>query len=70
MSGVMKVADEAGLTNGSQTVISDYEAPVQRTDTDSPAMKAISMNITANLLGLGNAATPLGIEAMRKNGRR
>lgn len=32
----------------------------------SPAAKAISMNITANLLGLGNAATPLGIAAMRE----
>ena len=28
-------------------------------------MNAISMNITANLLGLGNAATPLGLTAMR-----
>ena len=28
-------------------------------------MNAVSMNITANLLGLGNAATPLGLEAMR-----
>lgn len=31
-----------------------------------PAYKAITMNVTANLLGLGNAATPLGIEAMKK----
>lgn len=30
------------------------------------AYKAITMNVTANLLGLGNAATPLGIEAMKK----
>ena len=28
--------------------------------------EAISMNITANILGLGNAATPLGIEAMKR----
>lgn len=30
------------------------------------AYKAITLNVTANLLGLGNAATPLGIEAMKK----
>ena len=29
-------------------------------------MNAISMNLTANLLGLGNAATPLGVAAMRE----
>ena len=32
----------------------------------SAAMKYISMNVTSNLLGLGNAATPLGISAMRE----
>ena len=36
---------------------------------DSAAMKAICMNITANLLGLGNAATPLGIAAMKEMSR-
>ncbi|HEX3026676.1 MAG TPA: hypothetical protein VHR42_05560 [Clostridia bacterium] len=29
-------------------------------------MKAITMNIVANLLGLGNAATPLGLRAMKE----
>ncbi|MBQ8396478.1 MAG: spore maturation protein A, partial [Oscillospiraceae bacterium] len=35
-------------------------------DKNSRAMQAIAMNITANLFGLGNAATPLGIEAMKR----
>ncbi len=66
-SGVMKVADEAGLTNMVAKLLSPITKHLFKgLDTDSPAMKAISMNITANLLGLGNAATPLGIEAMRK----
>ncbi len=34
--------------------------------TTSEAYKAITLNVTANLLGLGNAATPLGIDAMKK----
>ncbi|MEC9072603.1 MAG: nucleoside recognition domain-containing protein, partial [Myxococcota bacterium] len=33
---------------------------------DHPAMGAIIMNISANMLGLGNAATPLGIKAMQE----
>jgi spore maturation protein A len=33
---------------------------------DHPAMGAIVMNMAANLLGLGNAATPLGLEAMKR----
>ena len=32
---------------------------------DSEVAGAISMNLTANILGLGNAATPLGIKAMK-----
>ena len=35
-------------------------------DTKGKAFSAICMNITANLLGLGNAATPFGIEAMKE----
>ena len=33
---------------------------------DKKAKEAITMNITANFLGLGNAATPLGLEAMKR----
>ena len=33
---------------------------------DKEVQSAISMNITANLFGIGNAATPLGIEAMKR----
>ncbi|MDR0928316.1 MAG: spore maturation protein A [Oscillospiraceae bacterium] len=31
----------------------------------SPALEAMAMNMTANMLGLGNAATPIGLRAMR-----
>lgn len=33
-----------------------------------PARQSIAMNLTANMLGLGNAATPQGLEAMRRMG--
>lgn len=66
-SGMMKIADKAGLTDR----LSRAFRPVLRLlfrglDPAGPAAKAISMNIAANLLGLGNAATPLGISAMRE----
>ena len=34
--------------------------------TEDPASGAIVMNLTANILGLGNSATPLGIKAMKE----
>ena len=65
--GLMKVAEKAGLTRA----ISRLLSPLTRLafpglDPSGPAMGAISMNISANLLGLGNAATPLGISAMQQ----
>jgi len=65
--GLMKVADHAGLTEK----ISRLLSPLTRLafpglDPQGAAMRAISMNVSANLLGLGNAATPLGISAMKE----
>lgn len=65
-SGVMGIAEKSGLTD----VLSRMFRPVNRflfrgLSPDSPAIKAVSMNMAANLLGLGNAATPLGLEASR-----
>ena len=69
-TGLMKIADAGGLTK----LLSRMFYPVMRLlfpkyPKDSAAMKAICMNITANLLGLGNAATPLGIAAMKEMSR-
>ena len=66
-TGLMKIADEGGITR----ILSKLLRPVMRRlfpacKEDSPAVKAICMNITANLLGLGNAATPMGIAAMKE----
>ena len=66
-TGLMKIADAGGLT----AVLSHVLGPVLRRlfpayPPESPAAKAICMNITANLLGLGNAATPMGLAAMKE----
>lgn len=66
-TGLMKIADRGGLT----TLLARAFSPVMRRlfpdyPVDSPAMKAVCMNVTANLLGLGNAATPFGLTAMQE----
>ena len=66
-TGLMKIADAGGVT----ALLSRVLSPVLRLlfpdcPLEGPASKAICMNITANLLGLGNAATPMGLAAMRE----
>ena len=65
--GVMKVAEEAGLLR----VVTRMLTPVTKRifpdiPTDHPAIGAMIMNIAANMLGLSNAATPLGLKAMEE----
>ena len=63
--GLMEIAEQSGLTNAVCRLISPILRLVfPKMDMKSKTARAISMNITANLLGLGNAATPLGLEAM------
>lgn len=66
-SGIMKIAEQSGLTAIFARMFSPLLKPVfPRLDKNSDAFGSITMNITANLLGLGNTATPLGIKAMRE----
>lgn len=65
--GIMKIAEESGLIASLAKLIS----PVMKflfphIPKDHPAMGAIIMNFSANLLGLGNAATPMGLIAMQE----
>ncbi len=65
--GVMKVAEEAGLIS----LIARWLRPVMKrlfpdVPDDHPAMGSMIMNISANMLGLGNAATPFGLKAMEE----
>lgn len=65
--GVMKLAEESGLVK----VISRLLGPVVSylfpdVPKNHPAMGYILSNMSANLLGLGNAATPMGIRAMQQ----
>lgn len=70
-TGVMEVMRRSGLADG----LSQLLAPVLRrlfpqAARDRDTMDSISANVSANLLGLGSAATPLGLEAARRLARR
>jgi len=67
-NGIMRVAEKSGLVVIIQKLLSPVTGLLFRgLDRRSPAaLSAISLNITANLLGLGAAATPMGLEAMKE----
>jgi spore maturation protein SpmA len=65
--GLMRVVQQAGLMHQ----IARWVAPISRklfpgVPEGHPAMSAMIMNISCNVLGLGNAATPFGIKAMQE----
>ena len=70
-SGVMEVMRQAGLADGLARVLGPVLPRLfpQSAD-DRETMDAVAANVSANLLGLGNAATPLGLEAARRMARR
>ena len=66
-TGLMKIAEKSGITD----LLSKLFYPILKIifpqyTKDSKVSKAISMNMTANLLGLGNASTPFGLNAIKE----
>ncbi|MDG4656054.1 nucleoside recognition domain-containing protein [Ectobacillus antri] len=65
--GLMKIAEEAGLLKKLVTIFMPLVKKLfPDVPKDHPAMGFILSNMMANLFGLGNAATPLGIKAMER----
>ncbi len=65
--GIMKIADKSGLVD----IIAWLVRPITLTlfpeiPPEHPAIGSIVLNMAANVLGLGNAATPLGLKAMQE----
>jgi len=63
--GIVKIAEDSGLMN----LLAKAIAPIMKwlfpdVPAGHPAMGSMTMNIAANMLGLSNAATPLGLKAM------
>ncbi|AQS58581.1 nucleoside recognition domain-containing protein [Desulforamulus ferrireducens] len=65
--GIMKLAEAAGLVRALAKLVRPITAFLfPSVPKDHPAMGAIVMNLSANILGLGNAATPMGLIAMQE----
>jgi len=65
--GIMKIAEDSGLIR----IIAKGLRPITirlfpDVPEDHPAIGSIVLNMSANMLGLGNAATPLGLKAMEE----
>ena len=65
--GIMKIAEDSGLIQ----IIAKSLRPITirlfpDVPSDHPAIGSIVLNMAANMLGLGNAATPLGLKAMKE----
>ncbi|MFQ5750599.1 MAG: nucleoside recognition domain-containing protein [bacterium] len=65
--GIMKIAEESGLVK----ILAKLIKPISKRlfpdiPSDHPAIASILLNLSANWLGLSNAATPLGLKAMEE----
>ncbi|NLM74178.1 MAG: nucleoside recognition protein [Clostridiaceae bacterium] len=66
-SGIMRVAEKAGLVNKLAKLLKGvFRFLFPGLPKDHPANGAIAVSISADFLGLGSAATPLGIMAMKE----
>lgn len=64
--GLLKVAEKAGLVDLLSRIVRPLATLLfPSIPKNHPAMGAIIMNLSANILGLGNAATPFGLKAMQ-----
>ena len=66
-TGVMEVMERSGLAGKLAALFRPLlRRLLPRASRDPETLSAISANVSANLLGLGNAATPMGIQAARR----
>ncbi|SHG97951.1 spore maturation protein A [Thermosyntropha lipolytica DSM 11003] len=65
--GIMKIAEKAGLVESLAKIMKPLTVKLfPSVPPEHPAMGAIILNLSANMLGLGNAATPFGMKAMQE----
>ena len=66
-SGIMKIAEKSGLMNTLQSMSYPLvKLLFPELKRGSKAVNDIALNMTANIIGLGNMATPVGIKAMQE----
>lgn len=65
--GIMKIGEKGGAVNGmTRLAMPFFKRIFPELPAGHPAFGSMTMNICANMLGLDNAATPLGIKAMQE----
>jgi spore maturation protein A len=65
--GILKIAEDAGVIYALVRLVQPILRPLfPEVPPDHPALGMIALNMTANIFGLGNAATPFGIKAMEE----
>jgi len=65
--GIMKIGERGGAVNSLSKLVTPFFRKIfPDIPKDHPAMGSILMNFCANMLGLDNAATPLGLKAMKE----
>ncbi len=65
-NGLIQIAEKSGLTKSLSKLLTPVLKLLFPTLKDEKTKQAIAMNMTANILGLDNAATPLGLKAMKR----
>ncbi len=63
--GILEIVDKSGLSDKLASLLSPITKFLFKTN-DKETQKNISLSLSTNMLGLGNASTPLGIEAMKR----
>lgn len=65
--GIMKIAEEGGMMKTLARLVAPFFTKIYpEIPKDHPALSSIFLNMSANLLGLDNAATPMGLQAMQQ----
>ena len=67
--GLLNIVRKAGVAEGLGKALFPALKRLFGDGLPADALEPVTMNLTANLLGLGNAATPIGIEAARRMGK-
>lgn len=65
-SGIMNIANDSGLLHKFSKLLRPFLKRIMPSVKNDKAMDYISSNIAANMLGLGSAATPFGLKAMKE----
>ena len=63
--GILELVDKSGLSEKLAKILRPLIKKLFKTK-DEETEKTIALNLSANMLGLGNASTPMGIKAMQK----